>query len=70
MRISRKLEDVHRGLTLPLEQEKIVEFLTNTENARRINGLVEDIHEALMDYQVCMLNCLCYPMPDVCTRPH
>jgi hypothetical protein len=29
-------------------------FLANTENAQMINGLVEDIREALMDYQVCM----------------
>ena len=28
-------------------------FVTNTENAQRINGLVEDIHEVMMNYQVC-----------------
>jgi hypothetical protein len=33
-----------------------VGFLTNTENAERINGLVEDIREVMMDYQVCMSN--------------
>ena len=26
--------------------------LANTENTQRINGLVEDLHEAFMDYQV------------------
>ena len=31
-------------------------FLINTENAQRINGLAEDIREAMMDYQVCVSN--------------
>ena len=52
--VSRRLKNIHQGITLPAEQEKIMEFLTNTKNVQRINGLVEDIHEALMDYQVCM----------------
>ena len=70
MRISRKLEDIHQGLTLPPEQEKITEFLTNTGNAQRINDLVEDIREALMGYQVCLTIYLFCPIPNVCTRPH
>lgn len=40
---------------------KIVEFLTNTENAKKINGLVENINEALIKYQVCMQNHLFQP---------
>ena len=58
--IARKLNDICQSLTLPAEQGKVVEFLKNTENAQKINGLVEDIHDALMDYQVCTLN---YPSP-------
>jgi hypothetical protein len=58
MRIVRKLEDAHQGLTQLAGQGMAVGFLTNTENAQRINGLVEDIHEVMMDYQVCTLNCL------------
>jgi len=54
VRIARKLEGVCQGLTLPTEQGEVTEFLTNTENAQRINSLVEEIHEALMDYQVCV----------------
>ena len=54
MEISRKLEDVCQGLTALAERRDVMEFLTNTENAQRINALVEDIHEALMDYQVCV----------------
>ena len=50
-----------------------MEFLTNTENAQRVNGLVEDIRISLMDYQVCKSNysillCLMF-MPDfIATR--
>lgn len=52
MEITRKLDDIHRSL--PESQGNIMEFLTNAENAQKINGLVGDIHEALIDYQVCM----------------
>ena len=34
-------------------QKNIVQFLNNTENAQRLNDLVDDIREAVMDYQVC-----------------
>jgi len=61
MRIGRKLEGVHQGLTLPQEQGKLVQFLTNTENAQKINSLVEDVREALIDYQVCTSNYLLLP---------
>ena len=56
MEIVRKLRDICQNLTLPEGQGEVVEFLTNTENAQRFNGLVEDIHEALMAYQVCILH--------------
>ena len=52
MGIARKLEGIHQSITLPADKEKIVEFLTNAENAQRVNSLVEDIHDALMNYQV------------------
>ena len=29
-------------------------FLSNVENARKINGLVGDIRDAIVDYQVCV----------------
>ena len=57
----RKLEDICQNLTLPTEQGKVVEFLTNPENAQRINDLVEDIYEVLMGYQVCILNVIFLP---------
>ena len=54
--VARKLEDISHSLTLPEEQGKVVEFLTNTGNAQRINDMVEGVHEALMNYQVCKLD--------------
>ena len=56
MGIPRKLKDVRRGLTIPSEQGKLVGFLANAENAQMINGLVEDLRETLMDYQVWISN--------------
>ena len=37
-------------------QNKIVGFLTNAENARRIDGLMEDTRNATMNYQVHLPN--------------
>ena len=52
MGINRKLEDVRQDLTLLAKQGKVTGFLTNVENERKINDLVEDIRDAMMDYQV------------------
>jgi len=68
MGTTRKLENVCQGLTLPAEQGDVMEFLANPENAQRINSLVEDIHEALMEYQVCMVNCSFSTISDYCAR--
>jgi hypothetical protein len=73
MVIARKLEEVHQDLTQLTGQGIAVGFLTNNENAQRINGLVEDIREVIMDYQVCMLNyffltCLMFVLDLTTTR--
>ena len=34
-------------------QKNISQFLNNADNAQKLNDLVEDIREAVMDYQVC-----------------
>ena len=52
MGITRKLENICQSLTLLGEQRNIAEFLSKTENAQRINGLVGDIYEAFLVYQV------------------
>ena len=63
--IARKLEDLCQSLTLPTEHGKALEFLTNTENAQKINGLVEDIYEVFMGYQVHILNYSVSAMSDL-----
>ena len=55
MRISRKLEEIHQELDLLVGQGKAVGFLANAETAQKISGLVEDIREVMMDYQVRVL---------------
>jgi len=50
--ISRKLEDVRQALDPMTTQKDVAQFLSNTENAQKLNDLVDDIREAVMDYQV------------------
>ena len=52
MGIARRLEDVRQALDLMTTQKDIAQFLSNTENAQKLNDLVDDIREAVMDYQV------------------
>jgi hypothetical protein len=73
MGIARKLEEVHQELALLERQGKVVGFLANTENAQKINDLVEDIRQVMMDYQVCAPNvsflpCLMNVLDLVATR--
>jgi len=50
------LEDIRRDL-IPLEEQGKVEgFFNNVENVNRLGGLVEDIRDAMMEYQVCVRN--------------
>ena len=73
MGISRKLQGVHRDLA-PLEQQgKAVGFFNNFENAGTLGGLVEDIRDAMVEYQVCAsnyssLSCLTYVLDFIAAR--
>ena len=69
MGIARKLGVVHQDLTQLAEQGNILGFLTNTENAQRINDLVEHIREAMMDYQVGVILFIS-TIPNPCVRFH
>jgi hypothetical protein len=54
MGIGRKLEGVRRDLA-PLEAQGDVEgFFNNVKNADKLEGLIEDIRDAIMEYQVCI----------------
>jgi len=73
MGIARTLEEVDQELVRLAEQGKIVGFLANTETAQRINDLVEDIRQVMMDYQVCASNnsfspCLMNALDFIATR--
>ena len=57
MSVPRKLEEIHQELNLLAGQGKTAGFLANAESAQRINGLVEDIRQVMMDYQVRALAC-------------
>ena len=52
MCVPRKLEEVHQELDPLAGQGKTSGFLANAEDAQRICGIVEDIRQAMMDYQV------------------
>ena len=52
MRIGRKLEDIRQELTLLGEQGKTKGFFNNVENAEKLGGLVEDLRDVMLDYQV------------------
>jgi hypothetical protein len=52
MATARKLEDICRDLALLGEQGKAKGFLNNVKNAEELSGPVEDIRDAIMDYQV------------------
>ena len=51
--MTRKLEDINRAMDSMTARDGVADFLNNPENAQKINGLVEDVRYALMDYQVC-----------------
>ena len=52
MCVSRKLEEIRQELDLLAGQGKTAGFLANTENTQKIGGLVEDVRQVMMDYQV------------------
>ena len=56
MEIARKLENVHQDLTLLAKQGRIEGFFNNVQNAEKLSGVVEDIRDAMMEYQVRMQN--------------
>jgi len=59
MGISRKLEEIGQSMHSITIQKDFADFLKNPENAQKLNGLVEDIRYALMDYQVCSSKRIC-----------
>ena len=59
--ITRKLKEVNQALDSITTQNDLAQFLSNSKNAQELNGLVEDIHDAFIGYQVCapkLLTCI------------
>ena len=50
--MSRKLKDVGRELVPLKKQGKAKGFFNNAENAGQLSSLVEEIRDAMMEYQV------------------
>ena len=50
----RKLDNIRQDLALLGEQGKTKGFFNNIENADKLGGLVEDLRDTIMDYQVCI----------------
>ena len=49
----RRLENILQELDPLAEQGKIMGFFTNVKNADKLGGIAGDIHDTIMDYQVC-----------------
>lgn len=45
-----------------MQQGKILGFLNNTEDAGTISGLVEDIRDAILDYQAFTIGLVLFPL--------
>ena len=53
MGIIRSLGDICRDLARLEKQGKTDGFIKNAENADKLSGAVEDIRDAMVEYQVC-----------------
>ena len=60
MRVDRKLEEIYQDLVTLGLQGKARGYFNNAENTEKLNSLVEDIRDVLMDYQVCVSNNLSF----------
>lgn len=50
----RKLENILQGLKPLAEQGKVRGFFNDVKNVDKLGDLVEDIHDAVIHYQVCI----------------
>ena len=53
MVLARKLKDILKDLEPLAQRGKITRFLKNTEDVAKLSGMVEDIRNAMIEYQVC-----------------
>ena len=50
--MDRRLESIHDDLTPLAEKGKVKGFLSNVRDAKKLGGLLEDIRDAVLEYQV------------------
>ena len=59
--VTRKLKEVNQTLGSITTKNDLAQFLSNSKNVQEFNGLVEDIRDAFIGYQVCaskLLTCI------------
>jgi len=66
--IGRKLEGFCRDLAPLEEQGKVEGFFNNVVNADKLGGLVENIRDAIIEYQVCIHSLFISGTSDIRTR--
>jgi len=66
----RKLEGVLHELRPLVDQGRVAGFFLNVENSEKLVGLAEDVHDAMMEYQVCTYTQFTLTTSEACTRPH
>ena len=70
METARKLQEVGQAMELIVLQNDFMELLNNPEKVQSVDDLVEDIHYALMDYQVCTAHMTFSHYSNTCHRHH
>ena len=68
--IGRTLQNILQRLELLAKQGSVEGFLNNPKNAEELRGLVGDIGDAVMDYQVCVQSEPIMLIPDNHFRLH
>lgn len=66
--VVRKLRDIRQAMAPMMTRGDPAYFLNSPEDAWKLNDLVEDIRDALMDYQVCTLKGLALVVSNICPR--
>ena len=70
MWFARKLEGILDELKPLVNQGKVAGFFLNVEISGKLAGMAEDVHDAMMEYQVCDFSQLTLTTSEACTRPH
>ena len=66
--IIRILEEVGQTVDSMITRDDLPDFLNNPGNAQKLNGLVEDIRHALIEYRVSTPKSLALIASNICLR--